>query len=82
MIDWPFVFCLFGECLCVVCLDGSSPAYHLDRGFGAGASNWLLQFEVSFIDATNPRAPHQQFRRPEELLMWCSDSETSMEFRI
>ncbi|XP_058083117.1 pectin acetylesterase 9 isoform X2 [Magnolia sinica] len=28
-----------------VCLDGSSPAYHLDRGFGAGAANWLLQFE-------------------------------------
>lgn len=27
------------------CLDGSSPAYHLDRGFGAGRSNWLLQFE-------------------------------------
>ncbi|XP_019149781.1 PREDICTED: pectin acetylesterase 9 isoform X2 [Ipomoea nil] len=27
------------------CLDGSSPAYHLHRGFGAGAQNWLLQFE-------------------------------------
>ncbi|KAG6422573.1 hypothetical protein SASPL_119150 [Salvia splendens] len=27
------------------CLDGSLPAYHLDGGFGAGASNWLLQFE-------------------------------------
>ncbi|XP_023542058.1 pectin acetylesterase 9-like [Cucurbita pepo subsp. pepo] len=27
------------------CLDGSLPAYHLDRGFGAGAGNWLLQFE-------------------------------------
>lgn len=27
------------------CLDGSLPAYHLHRGFGAGASNWLLQFE-------------------------------------
>lgn len=27
------------------CLDGSLPAYHLDRGFGAGARNWLLQFE-------------------------------------
>ncbi|XP_022887098.1 pectin acetylesterase 9 isoform X2 [Olea europaea var. sylvestris] len=29
----------------VYCLDGSLPAYHLDRGFGAGARNWLLQFE-------------------------------------
>lgn len=28
-----------------VCLDGSLPAYHLHRGFGSGASNWLLQFE-------------------------------------
>ncbi|XP_022543372.2 pectin acetylesterase 9 isoform X1 [Brassica napus] len=27
------------------CLDGSLPAYHLDRGFGAGSDNWLLQFE-------------------------------------
>ncbi|CAD5332501.1 unnamed protein product [Arabidopsis thaliana] len=27
------------------CLDGSLPAYHLDRGFGAGSNNWLLQFE-------------------------------------
>ncbi|XP_051121440.1 pectin acetylesterase 9 [Andrographis paniculata] len=27
------------------CLDGSPPAYHLDRGFGAGTRNWLLQFE-------------------------------------
>ncbi|KAK2983520.1 hypothetical protein RJ640_023054 [Escallonia rubra] len=27
------------------CLDGSLPAYHLDRGFGAGARSWLLQFE-------------------------------------
>ncbi|KAJ6867842.1 hypothetical protein NC651_033010 [Populus alba x Populus x berolinensis] len=29
----------------IVCLDGSLPAYHLHRGFGAGARNWLLQFE-------------------------------------
>nr|CAD1835137.1 unnamed protein product [Ananas comosus var. bracteatus] len=28
-----------------VCIDGSAPAYHLDAGFGAGARNWLLQFE-------------------------------------
>uniref|UniRef100_A0A1J3IVF1 Pectin acetylesterase n=1 Tax=Noccaea caerulescens TaxID=107243 RepID=A0A1J3IVF1_NOCCA len=27
------------------CLDGSLPAYNLDRGFGAGSNNWLLQFE-------------------------------------
>ncbi|KAI4351726.1 hypothetical protein L6164_006052 [Bauhinia variegata] len=28
-----------------LCLDGSLPAYHLHKGFGAGANNWLLQFE-------------------------------------
>ncbi|XP_026409161.1 pectin acetylesterase 9-like isoform X1 [Papaver somniferum] len=27
------------------CLDGSLPGYHLDRGYGSGANNWLLQFE-------------------------------------
>ncbi|GAB2249851.1 hypothetical protein Droror1_Dr00013210 [Drosera rotundifolia] len=27
------------------CLDGSLPGYHLDKGFGDGARNWLLQFE-------------------------------------
>ncbi|XP_030472075.1 pectin acetylesterase 8-like [Syzygium oleosum] len=28
-----------------VCLDGSPPAYHFDKGFGAGANNWLILFE-------------------------------------
>ncbi|OIV91437.1 hypothetical protein TanjilG_02055 [Lupinus angustifolius] len=28
-----------------LCLDGSLPAYHLHRGYGAGINNWLLQFE-------------------------------------
>ncbi|CAM8880804.1 unnamed protein product [Rhodiola kirilowii] len=28
-----------------VCLDGSPPAYHLDRGFGHGINNWLVQME-------------------------------------
>ncbi|KAL8536627.1 hypothetical protein ACS0TY_011995 [Phlomoides rotata] len=28
-----------------VCLDGSPPAYHFDRGFGAGINNWLIQLE-------------------------------------
>lgn len=35
-----------GKKMFAVCLDGSLPAYHLDRGFGAGENNWLLQFEV------------------------------------
>ncbi|KZV31718.1 hypothetical protein F511_00522 [Dorcoceras hygrometricum] len=28
-----------------VCLDGSPPAYHFDKGFGAGANSWLIQIE-------------------------------------
>ncbi|MFS7923262.1 putative pectinacetylesterase/NOTUM [Helianthus anomalus] len=28
-----------------VCLDGSAPAYHMDKGFGAGIDNWLVFFE-------------------------------------
>ncbi|KAI4327920.1 hypothetical protein L6164_020329 [Bauhinia variegata] len=28
-----------------VCLDGSPPAYHLDKGFGEGINNWLIQIE-------------------------------------
>ncbi|KAG6633522.1 pectin acetylesterase 8-like isoform X5 [Carya illinoinensis] len=28
-----------------VCLDGSPPAYHWDKGFGAGMNNWLVHIE-------------------------------------
>ncbi|KAL2635980.1 hypothetical protein R1flu_007459 [Riccia fluitans] len=28
-----------------VCLDGSPPAYYLDRGSGEGVDNWLIHFE-------------------------------------
>ncbi|XP_052211023.1 pectin acetylesterase 8-like isoform X1 [Diospyros lotus] len=28
-----------------VCLDGSPPAYHFDKGFGLGANNWLVHVE-------------------------------------
>ncbi|XP_057996909.1 pectin acetylesterase 8 isoform X2 [Hevea brasiliensis] len=28
-----------------VCLDGSPPAYHLDKGFGTGINSWLVHFE-------------------------------------
>ncbi|CAA0827253.1 Pectin acetylesterase 6 [Striga hermonthica] len=28
-----------------VCLDGSLPGYHLNRGFGSGAKSWLIQLE-------------------------------------
>ncbi|KAI4327921.1 hypothetical protein L6164_020330 [Bauhinia variegata] len=28
-----------------VCLDGSPPAYHFDKGFGAGVNNWIIQME-------------------------------------
>ncbi|OVA13502.1 Pectinacetylesterase [Macleaya cordata] len=28
-----------------VCLDGTLPGYHLDRGYGLGANSWLIQLE-------------------------------------
>ncbi|CAN4076480.1 unnamed protein product [Withania somnifera] len=28
-----------------VCLDGSPPAYHHDKGFGTGVNSWLIQME-------------------------------------
>ncbi|MBA0877419.1 hypothetical protein Goshw_009651 [Gossypium schwendimanii] len=28
-----------------VCLDGTPPGYHLDRGFGSGSNSWLIQLE-------------------------------------
>ncbi|KAL6176145.1 hypothetical protein ACLB2K_052781 [Fragaria x ananassa] len=28
-----------------VCLDGSPPAYHWDKGFGSGLNNWLVHIE-------------------------------------
>ncbi|KMZ58047.1 hypothetical protein ZOSMA_7G00760 [Zostera marina] len=31
-----------------VCLDGSLPAYHLHRGYGAGANNWVIHLEMRF----------------------------------
>ena len=27
-------------------MDGSPPAYHMDKGFGAGINNWLVHIEV------------------------------------
>jgi hypothetical protein len=29
-----------------VCLDGSPPGYHLQRGFGSGEHSWLVFLEV------------------------------------
>lgn len=34
---------------CAVCLDGSPPAYHFDKGFGAGINNWLVHIEVTTV---------------------------------
>ncbi|KAK7386835.1 hypothetical protein VNO78_27173 [Psophocarpus tetragonolobus] len=28
-----------------VCLDGSAPAYHFDKGFGEGINNWIVHIE-------------------------------------
>lgn len=34
--------------LFAVCLDGSLPGYHLQKGFGSGSDKWVLHIEVSF----------------------------------
>lgn len=43
------------------CLDGSLPAYHLHKGFGSGARNWVLQFEgggwCNDVESCIERAP-------------------------
>jgi len=31
-----------------VCLDGSLPGYHFQKGFGSGSNNWVLHVEVFF----------------------------------
>lgn len=41
-----FFFFWFGW-WCVVCLDGSPPAYHFGKGSGAGVDNWIVHMEVS-----------------------------------
>lgn len=28
-----------------VCLDGSAPAYHFDKGSGSGVNNWIVHME-------------------------------------
>ncbi|KAK7360561.1 hypothetical protein VNO77_02567 [Canavalia gladiata] len=46
-----------------VCLDGSPPAYHLDKGFGEGINNWFVHIEgggwcndvASCLDRKNTR---------------------------
>jgi hypothetical protein len=44
--------CLVWIVLCgAVCLDGSAPGYHLQRGSGSGSQSWLIHLEVrTFLD--------------------------------
>ena len=32
-----------------VCLDGSAPGYHLQRGSGTGSQSWLIHLEVGDV---------------------------------
>jgi len=38
-----------------VCLDGTLPGYHLDRGFGSGANSWLVHLEVKNVHGFIPK---------------------------
>jgi hypothetical protein len=31
-----------------VCLDGTPPGYHLQRGYGSGSTSWLIFLEVTY----------------------------------
>ena len=44
-----FVFFLCLNNKIAVCLDGSLPGYHFQKGFGSGSNNWLLHVEVFFF---------------------------------
>lgn len=57
-IDWylgprKVWLCVHGLICFAVCLDGSPPAYHLDRGFGTGIKSWLIQLEVCSVVSLN-----------------------------
>ncbi|KAI3881437.1 hypothetical protein MKX03_009505 [Papaver bracteatum] len=41
-----------------VCLDGSSPGYHLSKGFDSGSQNWLLFIEVRTHSNVDDRRIH------------------------
>ncbi|XVF22220.1 hypothetical protein REPUB_Repub12eG0154800 [Reevesia pubescens] len=36
---------ILDSCCVTVCLDGTPPGYHLDRGFGSGSNSWLVHLE-------------------------------------
>lgn len=50
-----YYFFYNGICSCVsaVCLDGSPPAYHIDRGFGSGINNWIVHMEVYILTSNH-----------------------------
>jgi hypothetical protein len=41
--SWVLVFTV----ILAVCLDGSAPGYHLQRGYEGGSQSWLIHLEVS-----------------------------------
>ncbi|KAL0687740.1 hypothetical protein Bca4012_087417 [Brassica carinata] len=45
--DWVYDRKLFQkiDCPYPLCLDGSAPAYHFDKGFGSGVNNWIVHME-------------------------------------
>nr|GEW49492.1 pectin acetylesterase 8-like [Tanacetum cinerariifolium] len=53
-----------------VCLDGSPPAYHLDRGFGAGIDNWLVFFEQMLKTETFSGMFHNKAKYNPDFYNW------------
>ncbi|CAL5359281.1 unnamed protein product [Camellia sinensis] len=50
-----------------VCLDGSPPVYHLDKGFGAGINIWLVHIESFVVVITSFELDN---------LRWCNNVTT------
>ena len=41
---------IFMRCIYAVCLDGSPPGYHFQRGFGSGSHSWIVFLQVTETD--------------------------------
>jgi hypothetical protein len=50
---------LIGDAIFVsVCLDGTPPGYHLQRGSGDGSNSWLIHLEVGAINHSHTFPKH------------------------
>ncbi|KAL8141717.1 hypothetical protein V2J09_014749 [Rumex salicifolius] len=71
----PITYATSGVAKGAVCLDGSPPAYHFDKGFDSGVNNWLIHVEVFYF--CNGSDTHQiRLVRPHTRMggAWCDSA--------